>query len=79
MNPLGGGGGFGIRAPGYGRAPAHRRMAGRGLRKTDSGIGPTGREGSFGIATVTSPPPRRRPDSRPPPRGGFVRGARQRL
>ena len=58
VNPLVGGGGFGVRAPGYCRAPARRRVAGRGLRKTDSGIGPTGREGSFGIAAITSPPPR---------------------
>ena len=35
VNPIVGGGGFGIRAPGYCRAPAHRRMAGRDLRKTD--------------------------------------------
>ena len=79
VNPLVGGGGFGVRAPGYCRAPARRRVAGRGLRKTDSGIGPTGREGSLGIAAVTSPPPRRRPGPRPPPRGGYLRGARQRL
>ena len=74
--PLFGGVGFGLSGGLLPRVYASPRVRLGCPHKTER-VGLTDREGSFGIAAFTAPPPRRRPGSRPS-RDDFVRSAWQR-